>query len=77
LSLGERAMLAELAAGQAVDAARDAFELAGGDQAGDGDRRQRVLGQVARAQQRALAGGTDSSEVGGACVVTPGVCCNC
>ena len=51
----QRAVLADLGAGQAVEAARHAFELAGLHQARQGDRRQALLRQVARAQQRSRA----------------------
>ena len=48
-------MLAHLGAGQAVEAARHAFELAGLHQAGQGDGWQAVLRHVTRAQKGALA----------------------
>lgn len=51
----QRAVLADLGARQAVEAARHAFELAGLDQARQGNGRQALLRQVSRAQQGAFA----------------------
>jgi hypothetical protein len=52
----KRAVLAECAPRQAVDASGDSFEPACGDQSGERHRWEAVLCQIARAQQRPMLG---------------------
>jgi hypothetical protein len=54
--LGRRPVLAECASGQAVDAAGDALELAGGDQPAQDHGRQSSVPQIAYPPQRVLSG---------------------